>query len=284
MKQFFIKATLAVAAIASTTQMASAFDLSSLLSGDTGSTITNLIEGVFTKTDLEVTDLAGEWTASGSAVCFQSENLLSKAGGLAAASAIETKLDAYYKQYGLTGAVFTIQTDGSFTMKTSRMSLSGEITKNTDGTFNFNFKAVGTISLGNITAYVQKSTSSMDIMFDAAKLKSLLSIVAKYSKNSLASTASTLLDSYDGMCVGFKLSQTGTVSSSSSTSTTSSSSSSATGSSILSNILSGTSNATTNNSTSTTKNTTTTTKASTAAEKATKTVNTINTLKSIFKK
>lgn len=40
-------------------------------------------------------------------------------------------------------------------------------------------------------------------MFDASKLKSLISMVAGLTGNSLASTAGKLLDSYEGLCVGF---------------------------------------------------------------------------------
>lgn len=189
--------------------------LGSLASGvgsGAGSTLTNLIEGVFSTSNLDVADLAGQWTIDGSAVSFQSENFLKKAGGVAAAAAIESKLDPYYKQYGLTGGVITIQTDGSFTLKTGKISLSGNIEKKKDGNFDFTFTALGGIRVGSMTTYVQKSLNSMDIMFDASKLQSILDIAAKFTGSKLASAATSILGSYEGICVGFGTTKTGSVS------------------------------------------------------------------------
>ena len=47
-------------------------------------------------------------------------------------------------------------------------------------------------------------------MFDAKKLKDILSVAANFTGNSLAKTASGILDSYDGLCVGFAYTGTGT--------------------------------------------------------------------------
>lgn len=198
----------------------SAFDLSSLF-GNSGSTITNLIEGVFSKTDLELTDLAGEWIIDGSAVAFQSDNFLQKAGGMAASAAIEAKIDPYLQQYGLVGAVMTIQSDGTFVIKTSKASINGKIQKKSSGNSNFTFSiTVLGKSISSMPAYVQKSSSSLDIMFEGDKLKSMLTTVGKLLNSSLASTALNILNSYDGVYVGFGMHQTGTVSTSTTTTTT----------------------------------------------------------------
>lgn len=175
------------------------------------STIGSLLEGVFSTSNISIADMAGEWTIDGSAVCFQSENFLKKAGGAAAATAIENKLDPYYKQYGLTGGVITIQTDGTFKLQSKKISLSGNITKESDGNFKFTFTALGSIKIGSMTTYVQKSYNSMDIMFDASKLQSILDIAAKLTGSKLASAATGILGSYDGICVGFGTTKTGTV-------------------------------------------------------------------------
>lgn len=179
-----------------------------------------VVEGVLTKTDITVEDMAGVWTVEGSAVSFKSDNALAKAGGIAAAAAIEQKLDPYYERYGLTGGEFTINADGTFTLALKRMTLSGTVVKNEkDGTFDFKFSALGSIPVGSLTAYVQKPVNKLEIMFDATKLKTLISVVAKYSGMSMAKTASSLLDSYDGLCVGFSMSKTGEVKSATGTGT-----------------------------------------------------------------
>lgn len=192
---------------------ASAFSLKDLFSqgnGGLGDALTNVLEGVLTRTNITVADLAGVWTAEGSAVSFKSDNALAKAGGVAASAAIEAKLDPYYKQYGLTGAVFTISENGQFTLKVKQITLSGTIVKNdSNNTFEFKFSAFGAFSLGSLTAYVQKPPQKLEIMFDATKLKNIISMVANISGMSLAKTASSLLDNYDGLCVGFSLAKTG---------------------------------------------------------------------------
>lgn len=178
----------------------------------TGSTIGNLLEGVFSSSKLDVSDLAGQWVSTGPAVCFQSDNFLQKAGGVAAAAVVESKLDPYYKQYGLNGAKFDIANDGSFTMTVKGIPLKGVITKDqgaADGLFTCTFTALGSMKLGSFKTYVTKSYNSMDIMFDATKLMSLISGIAKLTGNTLATTASQLLESYDGLCVGFKMNSTG---------------------------------------------------------------------------
>lgn len=176
-----------------------------------GNVITNILEGVFSSSNITVADLAGQWQSNGPAVCFKSDNFLKKAGGIAAAGMVESKLAPYYQQYGLNNAVVTITQDGNFTISVKGIKLKGTITPSTEGkgVFEFNFTALGSISLGKVTTYAQKTSSTMDLMFDATKLKNLISKVAQYTGISLAKTLSSLLDSYEGLCVGFRLSQTG---------------------------------------------------------------------------
>lgn len=186
---------------------ASAFDLKNLLGG-AGNTVTDIVGGLLTQSDISVEQMAGTWTSTGSAVCFQSENYLKKAGGAAVAGTIESKLNPYYEKYGLIGSVLTIQSDGSFVLKVKGISLKGQITKRSDGNFDFAFTPFGSMKLGSIKAYVEKPLSGLNVMFDASKLKSLLSTIAGLTGNSLASTAGNLLESYDGLCVGFAFSGT----------------------------------------------------------------------------
>jgi hypothetical protein len=210
--------------------------------------------------------MAGVWKTDGPAVCFQSDNFLQKAGGAAVASAVESKLSPYYKKYGLNSATITIQTDGTFTMTVKKMTLSGTITQESGasaGVFTFNFSALGGLfTMGSVTTYVEKTSSSMSIMFDASKFKSILSSMAKLTGNSLASTAASLLDSYEGMCVGFHMNKTGNVSTTT-TSTTTTTTTSDSDSSVLgglgSLLLGGSNTGTTTNSGTTTNKTTTTT-------------------------
>lgn len=224
MKRNFLKSAFFASVMMMCCNNAVAFDFNSILNGigeavEDG-TITDMLEGVFSTSDFEVEDLSGEWTSTGSAVTFQSENLLNKAGGIAAASTIEGKLNPYFEKYGLTGAVFTFESDGSFTLQVKKITLQGVVTKAEDGNFIFTFNAMGKLKIGEIKTYVQKTSSSMDVMFDASKLQKLMSSIASLTNNSMAQTASSLLNSYEGICVGFELKKSGSISSSTQQSTT----------------------------------------------------------------
>ena len=189
-----------------------------------GNVLGSVIEGVFTKSNLSLADLVGNYQAQGPAVTFKSENLLQKAGGIAGAATIESKLNPYYEQYGLNGMTLSVDQDANFTMKIKSLSLKGTITKNdSDGTFDFNFNVMG-MKLGKFTAYIEKSGSTLKLMFDATKLKSFISSVANLTGNSMAKTVGSLLDSYDGACIGWRMVSTSTNNSDSSGSSGSSSS------------------------------------------------------------
>lgn len=176
--------------------------------GSAGSTIGNIVEGVFTKSDLTVEDIAGTWTSDGSAVSFKSDNFLKQAGGVAAAGAVEAELDPYYKKYGLTGATLTVNPDGTFELGIKKITLKGTIARKDKGIFTMKFQAFGGIGLGSMDAYVEKSINSINVMFDADKIKKLISFAATLSSNTLTSAVGKALDSYEGMCVGFKMTKT----------------------------------------------------------------------------
>lgn len=177
-----------------------------------GNTLGNLLEGVFSSSNITVQDLAGVWTSNGPAVCFQSENMLKKAGGIAAAAMVEKELSPYYSKLGLNGTVITIQTDGTFSMKTKMLTLNGTITQSDKGkgVFDFNFTLLG-MKLATVTTYAEKTSKTLNIMFDASKLKNLLSAVSKVVNIKTLSAITKILDMYDGLCVGFRTEKTGTV-------------------------------------------------------------------------
>lgn len=173
---------------------------------DKGNAVTSIIEGLFTKTDLQISDLEGTWKSSGPAVAFQGDNFLKQAGGKAAAAVVENKVAPYYKKYGLNNAVLTVNTQGEFTLTIGKVPFKGIVSQGPDkGIFYFEFKALGKINMGKVKTYVQQSSSKMDVMFDATKLISLIEAVAKYSNMSTVKTLSSLLASYDGLCLGFEM-------------------------------------------------------------------------------
>ncbi|MCH5318771.1 MAG: DUF4923 family protein [Paramuribaculum sp.] len=200
---------------------AQSLDLKSILGGLTGnsgdnstvSTVTGILGNLLSSDKVSVADMAGTWNYSSPAVSFKSENLLMKAGGSAAASTIESKLAPYYKTAGIESMVLTVNSDSTFTMKVKAITLKGTISAVTDkesqANFVFNFQALGKISVGKMDTYVTMTgKNSMNLLFDVSKLVDILSKVATLSGNSTIKGVTSLLNNYDGICAGFKLSKT----------------------------------------------------------------------------
>lgn len=165
------------------------------------------IANLLGKTDVTIADLEGPWDYSKPAVAFQSDNLLKKAGGAAAAGVIEDKLAPYYEKAGLTSMKLTIAADSTFTMKLKMTSLKGTLVKDDDGNFVFQFKALGKVNIGHATSVITKTGNNITVTFDASKLITLVSKIAAISGNSTVKSVSSLLESYDGLNAGFELSK-----------------------------------------------------------------------------
>lgn len=171
-----------------------------------GGAIDGLIGGLLSTDKVTPEQMVGTWNYESPAVCFKSENLLQKAGGSAVAGTIEGKLAPYYKTLGLNKLSLTVNADKSFTMTSGAMKMSGTIEADGEGDVYFKFAALGKISLGRVKAYVVKSAGNkMSLMFDVSKLVNILKSVGSATGNSGIKTITTLLDSYDGICAGFKL-------------------------------------------------------------------------------
>lgn len=197
---------------------ANAFDLQTLLnsfSTSTDSTSTSsssnplgalgsLIGGIISTDNLEVKDLVGTWNYVSPAVSFKSDNFLQKAGGSAAAVALEEKIEPYYNKIGFDAMYLTVAADSTFTMKFKRSTLSGTISREGDN-FVLNVKVANKFSIGKMTAYITKTGSSIDMTFDVTKLVMIMEKIASFSGNTTISTISKLLNSYEGICAGFTL-------------------------------------------------------------------------------
>lgn len=179
-----------------------------------GGLIGNLVEGVFSKSDLTVADLVGSYQSEGPAVSFKSDNFLKKAGGVAAAAVVEEKLAPYYEQYGFNNARFEVASDSTFTLSMKMLSIGGTITGSGDGTFECQFTLFGRIPMGSATAYISKGPSTLSLMFDATKFKNMLQTLSKYVNMKSLKAVSEILGAYDGLCVGFRMKPEGNASNS----------------------------------------------------------------------
>lgn len=186
-------------------------DSTSTSNSTSGSGLGALLSGVANKlgvgaSSLTVDKLVGTWNYAAPAVSFQSDNLLLKAGGAAAASQVEAKLEPYYKTAGFTSLVMTVNSDSTFTFKARLINMTGTLTKNTEtGNFIFQFKALKTINVGSMEAYIVMNGNKMELTFDVSKLMTLIEKAGQLTGNTTVKTLSTLLNKYDGMTAGFEL-------------------------------------------------------------------------------
>ena len=154
-------------------------------------------------------NLAGTWAYEGPAVTFKSDNLLLKAGGQAAAYAVEKKIEPYYKKAGLTALVIEMNPDSTFTMKANRAALGGTYSIGEDGNITFDFKVLKAIKIGSMESYVKLSGKDrMTLTFDVTKLITILEKVGSLSGSSSVKALTAILTQYDGMTAGFDLRKT----------------------------------------------------------------------------
>ncbi len=198
---------------------ASAFDPSELLNalkGDSTTTtdskgggvldaIGGVVGNVLANDRFSVDDLVGTWNYTSPAVSFKSDNALKNIGGAGAAAAVESKLEPYYKKLGFTKTTLTVAEDHSFTMKLGALSLSGTIEKDDSGNLTFNFSAFKKVSLGKVAAHATKAGNTLNLTFDATRMIELLTKVSSVLNVSSLNAVTSLLSSYDGIYMGFKL-------------------------------------------------------------------------------
>ena len=145
---------------------------------------------------------SGTWTYTGPACEFESDNLLAKAGGTAAAAKIENKLSPILKKY-VPGIVYTFDGKGNYTTKIKKQTIHGTYTFNSkEKTITFKPK------FGKeYTAHVSVQGKEMTLVFNADKLMTILKGISNTTatQSTTAATINALLKSYNGMRLGFKL-------------------------------------------------------------------------------
>lgn len=184
--------------------------LSSVTQNVSGTDIINgigaLIENATSNENITEEDLVGTWYYSSPAVSFKSDNFLKKAGGAAAATAIESKLSPYFQSVGLDKTALTVKADKTFVMKVGKTNLNGTIAKDkTQNHFIFTFSILG-VNAFSSTVFVAKSAmGSIAVTFDVSKLEKIVSALAVFSGNSSAQSVASILSSYDGIRAGFRM-------------------------------------------------------------------------------
>lgn len=170
------------------------------VTGNSGSLLGNIISTFASGIMTNQSSLVGTWTYTQPCVQFESESLLSKAGGAVAANTVESKLATYYEKVGIKKGSFKFAFDekGQFQYAIGSKTATGTYTFNSSN----NTVTLTTQTGVKITAYVSISLNQMGLTFDASKLLSLVSSAG--TQVSSLSTISSLAGSFSGMKLGFE--------------------------------------------------------------------------------
>lgn len=192
------KIAAAVAGLLLTTASVQAQSLSDIFSKENLNKVVNAVTG---KTDK--VEMCGTWDYSGMACEFESENLLKKAGGAVAASAVEKELNEQCAKIGIVPGKFsfTFNADSTFVNTYGKKQYKGTYSYNA-ATQSVNLKYARIIGFN---AKTEVSVKDMALLFNADKLLTLLTFFGSKSNSTLIKTASNLAKEYDGMLLGFEL-------------------------------------------------------------------------------
>ncbi len=187
-------------------QNASAQSLKDILGKVAGnSDVVDIVEQV-TGLKLSKADIKGTWNYTGSAVKFESQDLVKSAAAGVAATQVEKKLDEYLGKIGLKQGAFTFKfnEDNTFTTTVKGKSFNGTYTLAEDGT-TLTLGYGKAVSSKGFTTAVSIKSSTLEILFEADKLLELIGKLTATSSNSTLKTIGTLAGQYDGMKIGLEL-------------------------------------------------------------------------------
>ncbi len=214
-KQFFFAATLLAASLTLTSCLtmgtgASTSGSTSTAGSDVVSAGTSILEnllGSLLSNTLTEQSFVGTWTYQEPQVRFESENLLSQAGGTVVASSIEKSLDKYLSKVGIAKAstTYTFNSDKTFTIVTKGRTISSGTYSYDRSTKTLNLN--GTLGLMNQSCTVGLDGTNLCLLYDADKLLTAMNGVGQLlgKSSALGSIASVFGQNYNGMKVGFSL-------------------------------------------------------------------------------
>ena len=132
---------------------------------------------------------------------------MKSAGGDVVASQISKELAPTYTKLGFTTEAFgfNFENDGEFIMTYGKLPLPGEATKSEEkGFFTLEFVKLGTISIVTTPAYFEVVGNKMVVLFEADKFINMFRSVVSSLGITTLNTVFELVDSYDGVLIGFE--------------------------------------------------------------------------------
>lgn len=181
----------------------SAQDWKSVLGG-----VVNKVEATVSKVN-ESVSMVGTWKYTAPDCKFESDDLLSKAGGEVAAKKVEEQMSNYLSKLGFNeNTVYVFNADSTYTSTVAGRTVNGTYSYNKD-TKEVTLKTkIGLKMTAQISTSVLNG-GKMSLLFKADKLMSLAQAVtgavAGKSSNATVSTLNTVLSQYDGLLLGFEM-------------------------------------------------------------------------------
>lgn len=161
------------------------------------------VAGKLTGNSTTTETLVGTWTYDSPQMKLESDNLLAKLGSSAVNSKVNGKLSDVYKKVGLDKISITFNSDSTYTS-----TINGKQSQGTYSLDTTNKTLTMKTRLGlSLKSNVSISGDTMTLLFESEKLmdglKAVTNLVSKV--NSTASVVNSLISSYDGISLGFKL-------------------------------------------------------------------------------
>lgn len=188
-------------------------------STDTGSAVTNIL-GTILGNSLTLSNEAieGTWSYEGVACVLESENALSNIGGAVVTETLEGKLNEKLEKVGISkgNCSFTFVNDGTCIINVRGYDLKGKYELDAaEKVIVFTF-VYDTLPL---RTYVSYEVQNLNVVFKADRLLAFIKNVASYFSNTATGdqagqlqsiiqtvgTVGTLLENYDGLMLGAKL-------------------------------------------------------------------------------
>ena len=181
----------------------SAQDWKSVLGG-----VVNKVEKTVSKVN-ESVSMVGTWKYTAPDCKFESDDLLSKAGGEVAAKKVEEQMSNYLSKLGFNeNTVYVFYADSTYTSTVAGRTVNGTYSYNKD-TKEVTLKTkIGLKMTAQISTSVLNG-GKMSLLFKADKLmllaQAVTGAVAGKSSNATVSTLNTVLSQYDGLLLGFEM-------------------------------------------------------------------------------
>ena len=159
------------------------------------------VSALLGKDEVKQSTIVGTWTYDGPAIVFESENIANKLGGKLLSSKGEDMLATQLEKIGMKpGAVkITFNADSTYTCQLG--------SRTTRGTYEVKDATLSLKKLNFTTlkSNVKKTGNTLQLSVDADKLLTLISsITSIVPQDGLLSTATGLINNFDGMKIGVK--------------------------------------------------------------------------------